>query len=218
MDMPYIFDKSIYMNIINKNKKLSNKQKKCMNKIIYYSYDILFCLIHENIIFCIGRTGFSRLCHFIYIINEEYFISICLTYYDFINKYAKYGEIASKADYTFRTIDNELLFTIMCGVITAYGTDTACSDVLIKYSERTNIISLFRDRNCFDKKIGETIKKNVINELMNANVIIDYSLRDKIFKLLHDAFISNGYNYNEDEILNHIFGFIPKAMQFSFVD
>ena len=56
MDMPYIFDKSIYINVVNEKEKLSDSQKKCMIKIINNSYNIYICLVHENIIFYIGKT------------------------------------------------------------------------------------------------------------------------------------------------------------------
>ena len=220
MDNPDIFDKSIYINEVNKNKKLSDQQKECMIKIINDFYNIYICLVHENIIFCVGYAELYNIYHCVYIINDEYFIK----------KYLEYAEHVQEAFYTFKTIDDELIFNMINTQIHKYGEyklygdvlikymeNKLCEDVLIKYSECKNIISLFSDNFCYNVKIGETIKKNVINELMNANIIIDHDTRDKIIELLSsDAYIH--YNYNVDDILNNIFGFIPKATQFSFVD
>ena len=123
----------------------------------------------------------------------------------------EYSEPTRDVFYTFQTNDDELLFNITYLRISKYGINKLCEDLLIKYSENENIMLL-----CRDKKIDETIQNNIINELTNANIIIDHDAKDKIVELLSGAYIY--YNYNADDIINHVFGFIPKAMQFSFID
>ena len=193
------------------------KIKKCMIKIINYFYNIYICLINENIIFYIGKTMFDRPHHCIYIINYEYFIR---KYWDcglapytpsFNPPFApglKLGRQGGPIDYNFITNnDDDYLFSVMSLIILKHHTNN--------YKLCENIISLFNNREHRCVKICETIQKNIINELMNANIIIDYSLRDKNFKFLSDTFIcyGYGYDYNGYDILNHIFGFIPKAIK-----
>ena len=191
------FDTSIYINTIDKDEKLSNKQKKCMTEIINTFDHILFCIISENVIFCIGTSIFNNPFHRIYVVNDEYFIK-------------KYWD-PNGANYDFITNHNDFLFSIMLLKIHKYQNDNheLCNNLLIKYSENENIIPLFSNNKCDDEKIFDTIKKNIINELMDANIIIDYDTRDKIADL---------FSGDADNILNHIFGFIPKATQFSFID
>ena len=186
--------------MVNENEKLSNKQKKCMIKIINDFYNIYICFVHKNIIFCIGYTELNYIYHCIYIINDEYFIK----------QYLEYSEPAPNAIYTFWTNDDELLFNIIYLRIIKYSTNKLCEDILIKYSEYENILLLFTIFHCVNIKMCKTIKTNIINELKAANIIIDGDTKDKIFKLLSNNFIK----CNIDDILNSIFGFIPKTRIF----
>ena len=207
MDYPDIFDKSIYIKEVKENEKLSDSQKKCMIKIINNSYRVILCIISENIIFYIGKTRTNDQYYCIYIINDAYFIKKYLEHNDTINVF-----------YNFITGD-DILFDITRSRIHTFQNNyhnyhKLCKDVLIKYSENENILSLFSIDFCYSEKICETIQQNITNELMDANIIIDYDARDNIFKLVSSKFI----NCDIDDILHYIFGFIPKAMQFSFID
>ena len=193
-------DVSKYADQIYKNDDLTKNQRETMIKIINKTCDILFCIVTNNIIFKIRKP--YRIIRFsIYVVFDKYYI---IKRYDNFSEYKNY--------YFFNSLDTNLFeFKNDTYVVYKHYDSEFSNNLLIEYNNNQNDISSLTN-----KSIGKTIEQNIINKI--NEIVVDEENQYIILEIFKKYNISIDTDLNIDNILYFIFGFVPRAHNFTFID
>ena len=196
-------DVSKYENEIVENENLTVKQKDEMINILITNekYNILFCIVSNNIIFIITmHYARSKFCT--YIVFDDYLIIKNRAYY---YKYSIFN--------FYKMNDIMFYFTNGDYVINISQCIELSEKILIEYNNNDqNVLQLLTNNVCTNESIAKNIEQNIINKL--NEIIVDEENQYIILEIFKKYKICTDLNI--DNVLQNIFGFIPRTNNFTF--
>ena len=205
-------DISKYEKEIVENDDLTIKQKDKMINILITNekYNILCCIVSNNIIFLIKKLTRTIEFH-THIVFDEYLIiktHISYSKYSIFSFYRHYsGDVVDEEMFYFA--NDELVIRIYKSI------NELIEKLLIGYNNNDqNVLSLFTDDGgiCRNKFIAKTMEQNIINKL--NEIIVDEENQYIILEIFKKYKICTDLNI--DNVLQNIFGFIPRTNNFTF--